>query len=284
MSNEPTPPAGPGQPSTTPPATPASPFNPDGTFVENWHTMAPAGYEDLREDKTLPRFKNVWDQARSYVSVRKQVPMDKMPRPNENWGEQEWNEFYDAGGRPKTPQDYGVKMPKDFPKDYWDDKKAEKYQETFHKIGLSKKQADALIALNNEETLAVIKDVEQQAEMEFTALKDNLRKKWGRAFEQNTHLGNIAIEKGAKGDEGFKDRLIDKINKDPDLIEYSANLGSLFSEPGVVETTRVPTPGDLQDQIRVIEKDYSSLDKATRMRAVDKVMKLREQIKKDKTG
>ena len=281
MSDETTPPVAPEQPPS-----PTSPFNADGTLVENWHTLAPEGYEHLREDKTLPRIKKFWDLSSSYVNVRKQVPLDKMPRPNDNFSEADWDEFYKAGGRPDTAQDYNIKKPEDFPEEYWVQDNADKYQEVFHKLGINKKQSDALVALNNEMTLAAIKDIEQQEEMEFTTLKDNLRKKWGRAFDQNTHLGDIAIEKGAKGDEGFKERLIEKINKDPDLIEYSANLGSLFSEHGIFEDTKIPTPSDIQKQINELRADprFLSKEKSIRQPLIDQINRLTEQMLKDKAG
>ena len=281
MADETTPPVAPEQPPS-----PASPFNADGTLVENWHTLAPEGYEHLREDKTLPRIKKFWDLSSSYVNVRKQVPLDKMPRPNDNFSEADWDEFYKAGGRPDTAQDYNIKKPEDFPEEYWVQDNADKYQEVFHKLGINKKQSDALVALNNEMTLAAIKDIEQQEEMEFTTLKDNLRKKWGRAFDQNTHLGDIAIEKGAKGDEGFKERLIEKINADPDLIEYSANLGSLFSEHGIFEDTKIPTPSDIQKQINELRADprFLSKEKSIRQPLIDQINRLTEQMLKDKAG
>jgi hypothetical protein len=277
MSNDETPPAAP----TTPAA---SPFNADGTFVENWQTLAPEGYEDLKEDKTLPRFKNVWDTARSYVSVRKQVGVDKMPRPNENWGDAEWNEFYDAGGRPKTAKDYNVKIPKDFPPDKWDQVKADKYQEMFHKIGLSKKQADQLIAFNNEDVLATLKGMEERETQFNTELWDKLHAKWGRAYDQNVFRGEKAIERGCKGDEGFKQRILDKVNKDADLIEYVANMESFFVEHGVVEDPSIPTPDDLKSQIARLMADprYNSKEKSIRQPLIDQVQRLFAQMNKEK--
>ena len=264
---------------------PTSPFNPDGTFVENWHTLAPEGYEDLKTDQTLPRFKNVWDFSRSHVSQRKLVGADTMVRPNENFSEQDWNEYYDAGGRPKTAGDYNIKKPDDFPEDKWDQAKAEKYQEFFHKIGLSAKQVEAITKFNNEDVLSVLKDQADAKEAEEIALKDGIIKKWGRAYEQKAHRGNIAVHKGADGDEGFEQRLLDKINKDPELLEFASNLGGLFSEHDLAEDPNVPTPADIQTQIDTIMHDprYSSPLKAVRQPLIDQVMRLREQMNKDTT-
>jgi|GEM_PF-3504561 len=240
-----TPPAEtPGQPST-----PSSIVNADGTLVENWHTFAPEGYEDLRDDKTLPRIKRIWDLGKSYVHVRKQVPLEKIARPNENFTEADWNEFYEAGGRPKTAEDYNITKPKDFPKEYWDDNRSKGFQKLFHKLGLSKKQCDDLVKYNNEEVLKSIQTQNQQEEAEFQELNDKLHQKWGAAYDQKVHIGNLAIEKGSNGDLEYKERLLDKINADPDLIEFASNLGNLFTESRIIETPKMPTPADIDAKI-----------------------------------
>ena len=282
MSEEETPPVAPEQPIV--PAAPASPFNSDGTFVDNWHTMAPDGYEELRTDKTLPRLKNPWDMARSYVQVRKQVPLDKIPRPSENFGEQDWNEFYDAGGRPKTPGDYNIKMPEGFPADRWDKTKAEKYQNLFHKIGLSQKQADTITAANNEDVMAAIQDNTQREEQEKVIVWDNIHKEWGRAFDQNVHRGNVAIHVGSNGDEGLEQSLLAKVNKDPELLKLVSNLGGKFTESSPFESPSVPTPGDLQTQIDALRADprHTSNDKTIRQPIIDRISRLTEQMYKDK--
>lgn len=282
MSEEETPPVAPEQPIVS--AAPTSPFKSDGTYVENWHTMAPEGYEDLREDKTLPRFKNPWDMARSYVQVRKQVPLEKIARPNENFSEQEWNEYYDAGGRPSTPGDFNIKMPEGFPEDKWDQAKAVKYQDFFHKIGLSKKQVDAITAFNNEDVMAVLQDNKQREEMEATIVWDTIHKEWGRAFDQNVHRGNVAIHVGSNGDEGLEQSLLAKVNKDPELLKLVSNLGGKFTENSPFETPSVPTPGDLKTQIDKLRADprYMSKDKSIRQPIIDQISRLTEQMYKDK--
>ena len=73
-----------GQPATAVETTeaPSSIVKEDGSLVENWHTLL--SDETLHDDQTLPRFKNVESLAKSYLNVRKQVPMDKIAIPTEN--------------------------------------------------------------------------------------------------------------------------------------------------------------------------------------------------------
>ena len=142
----------------------------------------------------------------------------------------------------------------------------EGYQDLFKKIGISKKQSDAISAYNSEQMISQLTTMAQKSEMDFNILKDGLTKKWGLAFEQNTHLGNIAIDKGAiKGADGkvdldAKERLIEKINKDPDLIEFASNLGSLFSEHKIVEDSNIPSIGDMDSKIREAQAHPAYMD------------------------
>jgi hypothetical protein len=136
--------------------------------------------------------------------------------------------------------------------------------------------------------IAGIKAKAQKEDDEFNILNDNLHKEWGRAYDQKVHLGNKAIDKGVKGDEGLRERVTEKINNDPDLIKLVSNLGGMFSEETPFEEQRIDTPSDLQTQINEIMDDprYMSKDKAVRMPLINRVMRLREQMNKDmkKTG
>ena len=138
----------------------------------------------MHEDQTLATIKDINSLSKSYVHVRKQVPLDKMPRPNDNFTDEDWGEFYKAGGRPDTAADYGIARPDEIPEEVMSKEVIEGYQELFHKIGLSKKQSDALTAYNNEKTVEAINYQTQQSEMDFNTLSDNLRKNWGMAFDQ----------------------------------------------------------------------------------------------------
>jgi len=284
MSNETMPPAAPEQASI--PAAPVNLINDKGDMAENWHTRAPEGYEDLRDDKTLSTIKNIWDFGKSHVHMRKQVPVDKMPRPNEKWGDDDWNEFYKAAGRPETPGDYNIQRAEGITEEEMPQEVIDGYQDLFHRIGLSDKQVKAIETHNNE--LSVKRKTAQlQAEEDFnTSLWDKLHDEWGRAYDQKVFRGTKAIERGTEGDEGLYQRVLDKVNKDADLIKYVANMEDKFSEHEPIERSTIPTPKDLQAQINEIMADprYTNRDKSVRQPLIDRVMRLREQMIKDKAG
>ena len=265
---------------------PASLVSADGSLVDGWHSQAPEGYEDLREDKSLSTIKNVFALGRSYVHVRKQVPMDKMPRPNENWGDADWEDFHKAGGRPDTAADYG-----DLPApEHWNDKllpwdkvKSD-WQETFHRIGLSKKQADAIREQNDTHDAAYSLALANAETERNTQLWDRLHDKWGGAYDQRVARGTKAIERGTGDDEGFYQRVLEKVNGSIDLIELMANIEDGFSEHDQVAIPRIDIPSDIQSQITELMADprYNSRDKAVRQPLISKIMRLREQMAKDK--
>ncbi|KKN75811.1 hypothetical protein LCGC14_0376870 [marine sediment metagenome] len=239
--------------------------NADGTFVKDWTTKLKD--ETLHNDPTLIRFKGIEELSSGHVNVRRQVPMDKMPRPTDHFTDTDWEDFHKAGGKPDTAGDYNIQRDEKIPEAAMTKQMIEGYEELFHKIGLSKKQSDAIVAYNSEQMITQLTTMAQKSEMDFNTLKDGLTKKWGLAFEQNTHLGNIAIDKGAiKGADGkvdldAKERLIEKINKDPDLIEFASNLGSLFAEHKIVEDINIPSIGDMDTKIREAQNHPAYMDK-----------------------
>ena len=237
-----------------PPAEPAAPpaeplaalVNSDGELREGWRDTLP---EDIRGDKVFDRVSNFEGVMKSLASAEKAFGKDKIVKPNEASSDADWDAYYVAGGRPDTAGDYNLTRPDELPEEHYSQELATAAQELFHKIGLSKKQADALFAFNNNNAIALLTKNAQDSELEATTLKNGLYAKWGNAYEQRKHFGNAAVESGTAGDVEFKERLLGKFGNDPDFIEYSANLGAKFQETGSPMVTTIPTPGDIQEQI-----------------------------------
>ena len=229
----------------TEPAAPTSMFNEDGSFVENWHTLLKD--ESLHTDTTLPRLKDVENLAKSYVHVRRQVPLNKIAIPTETSTDSEWEEFHKAGGRPETAADYNLAKPEDLPEEYYSPELASAAQELFHKIGLNHNQAAALFKFNNDHVMASLNQQTQDFEAAKTEAKEKLLARWGNAYEQRLHYANKAVELIEDAD--LKERIKDKFGNDPDFIEYSFGLGSKFMEHRAVEPNLIDTPADLQVQI-----------------------------------
>lgn len=230
-----------------PPVAPTSMVGEDGNFVKDWQMHL--SDETLHEDKTLQTFKNIEGLAKSYVHVRKQVPLDKIAIPNENTTDAEWDNWHTAGGRPPTAVDYNIAKPDDFPEEHWNADLALAAQDIFHKIGLNSKQVTALMEFNNANILTALKTQNDGIVANRQEIKDGLYKDWGAAYEAKKHQGNYAVEKGTVGDEEFKARLCAKFGDDPDFIRFTSNIGGKFAEHGDIVESKISTPGDIQAEI-----------------------------------
>jgi hypothetical protein len=120
----------------------------------------------------------------------------------------------------------------------------------------------------------------QQSDQESTQkeLVAGLQREWGRAYEQNVHLGNVAIEEGVKGNDEFKERLTKKFGNDPDFIRFASNLGSKFAESKMIDTS-IPTPMDIQEKINeMMQTDaYMNRNNPNHKITVEKVQRLFQQ-------
>lgn len=269
--------SGPETPVVTDTSTPF--ISEDGTLNEGWreHYLD----ETIRAEPYFAEVKDVQSVFKSVIAARSMVGKDKMVVPNENSSEGDWDAAYTALGRPDTAADYNFQRPEEFPEELYNTDLANAAQDMFHKMGLSHKQANTLLAWNLEQTLSAVKQQEIDAELQQKTLVDGLYSDWGNAYEQKKHLANVAIEKGTEGDDEFKARVLEKFGNDPDGIRLLANVGSKFAEHGSVETSLIPTPGDIDIQIAELMQTAAfrggpGIPQEEHLAMVNKVFALRE--------
>ena len=267
-------------------------FDAEGNFTENWtHLLTDTA---LHDNPTLKASKTIESLASQTVNAQKLVGADKIAVPNEASTELEWETFHKAGGRPETAADYNFARPEALSEEHYSQELATAAQELMHKLGLSKKQADALFEFNNNTVIAQLTTATQDSELAMTELQDGLHADWGNAFEQKKHDGNVAINKGAEGETPeFKARVVEKYGSDPDLTRLLANLGKVYREAGIITAASIPTTSDMQEEIdditasNVYGIDYvkHGFTRAQHGTAVQKALALRERMTKSvKTG
>ncbi len=250
----------------------------DGKFTETWRESLS---EDIRAEKCLDTIRDIDGLAKMFVHTKRMVGKETIAIPGENSSEADWDTFYISAGRPDTAADYNLKRPDNFPEDLFDSNRASKAQDLFLKLGLSKKQSDAIFQMDLDDALAARQDMTNSAELADKELRENLAKEWGQAGEQQKHFGNLAIDHGTKGDEDFRSRLTQKFGNDPDFIKYSANLGSKFAEASGAPAT-VPTPVEINEKIAEVmaTKAYiggPDISPAEHKSAVEKVKRMFEE-------
>lgn len=262
-------------------------FGSDGVLSEGWQSTLPEEYRDEASLKTVNDTKVL---AKMFVDTKRMVGKDTIAIPNDSSPKDEWSEYYRHGGRPDTVEDYGLAVPEGFPPEFADKvfpaDRIAKWQQRFFDGGVSKKAASQFIAEFANDMLRDIQSAKQAEEAQLTELTSGLSTEWGAAYDQNIHLGNIAIEEGTEGSAEFKDRVVAKVQKDPDLTRLLANLGSKFAEGKPPDFTNIPTPSDLQTQIDELMASPVLTDRestiAQREVITNKIMVLREKMNPEK--
>lgn len=261
---------------------PESFINPDGTFVENWPSKLQD--ESLREDKTLQTIKNLEHLAKSYVHVRKQVPLDKITIPGVNATDEERNIFHEALGRPKTAEEYVLEVPEEHA-DYFDEELIKEARSMFHGQGFNQKQVDILWEFEKKRVVQMDKMLNDFEEQEKSEAETALRNKWGTAYDENIHLANRMItENAVEGEE--RDYLIAEYGNDPKLAGFLANIAKKFVEHKIITDVETPS-ADTESKISELMnspayKDPQFPDRAEHKRVVAQVYALREQLVKMK--
>jgi len=174
-------------------------------------------------------FKDVGSIVDSYQNLEKLMgaPKERLLKLPEKSDAPEWNEIYDRMGRPKTANDYKFATPANSDEGFvnW-------AKETFHKNGLTQKQAETLIngynELNKSRETEYTNQVSRQHENDLKALKSE----WGAAYEQNANIVDQAAVKFGLDSEviqGLKEAM-----GPAGAMKFLHNIGSKIGEASFV--------------------------------------------------
>lgn len=216
---------------------PPSLIGEDGLLVENFAELLP---EDIRTEetlKTMPR--DIPNLIKMTVNAQKKIGKNKVALPGEKASETEMNEFYEAIGRPKTPQDYGkFEKPKELGDEHWNSDRVERFKAKAHSLGLTKKQAEGLLSWDTEETVNMLQSKTEADAAELAKVEEGLKRKMGMAYEQNVHNVNILFDITNNDNEERKAAMIAKYGRDPLFIEWASEISKQFIEHEIM-------PGEL---------------------------------------
>ena len=183
--------------------------------------------EDLRDNATLGKFKDVGDLGASYIKMQEMLgSRDKIP--TENSTEEEVGAFYNKLGRPATPEEYSIEMPAD---SGYDEQLYQGFLQQAHQSGLTNKQAQDAINFYsqlNENAQINVETTMQQAKVDAeTALK----KEWGaKDYQRNLALSRRAFNRFA--DDDLKKFVQESgVSNNVSLIRFLHKIGKSFSDP-----------------------------------------------------
>jgi len=237
--------------------------------------------EDLQSNESLKKFSSIESLAKSYVNAESMIGADKMIKPNKNFSDEDWNNFYTAAGRPDDAKNYEINYETDNP-DALDN-----FKTSVHKLGLSTPQAQGILdyytEMNKGATEAATRDLEQQKHQQEL----ELRKELGQQFEPSVmkarqaaqtfaseEILNIPLADGST----FKDHpaiikmfmgIADKMGEDVIRAEGDTNfLSPIEIDKQIAELTQPNMP--------YWNKTHPDHDKA-----VEQVLELREKKPRD---
>lgn len=140
-----------------------------------------------------------------------------------------WNQVYERLGRPKEAKEYELKGPEGAS----DEKFIEWARGTFHELGLSKKQAEALTGKWNERVKGMLGESNQNYERQLAEQETALKKEWGAAYDQN-----INVAKHAAKAFGLDGATIDKLETAmgySGVMKFMHTLGGKVGEASFVD-------------------------------------------------
>lgn len=197
---------------------------PLGTPPERWQDSLP---EDLRDNPSIKDYKDMNSLVKAYIHQQKLIGTDKIPAPNDKWGQEDWDKFYSTLGRPESPDKYEIEMP-ELPEGVQiPEKHLEWLKEDLHASGMTQRQAEEFIKRNlgrlSEEMESRQKEQETRL-LEFQKAKGDEYKKIERAAQM------FVQEFGSPEIIEFFDK--SGLGNSPELIELLGKAGSALMEDG----------------------------------------------------
>jgi len=215
--------------------------------------------EDLRENETLSKFKDVGSLGSSYLELQKMVgSRDKIP--TEESTEEEVNSFYNKLGRPESPDAYDIKVPDEGGTGMkYDQKLYADFLQTAHQSGLTNKQAQDAIDFYAKMNEASSINSEAQMQQAKVDAETALKKEWGvKEYDRNLAISRRAFNRFA--DDDLKKFVQESgVSNNVSLIRFLHKIGKSFSDPKLEGSGK--TAGSIDSDSAKLEIDAMMKDK-----------------------
>jgi hypothetical protein len=212
--------------------------------------------EEFRNDPNISKFTEIDALAKSYINATRMIGQDKVAVPNENSTEDQWNEVYGKLGRPESPDKYKLEVKSDVVP--LDEGAVKSFAENAHKLGLNNKQAQGILEYYKNSMEGSAQQARVNTETAQANAEAELRKEWGRSYEDNIKKAGAVAKANMSGDIlnlELKDGT--RIGDHPDVIKGFANIANLLSEDKLIgtESENVDRGTDYEAEISKIVND-----------------------------
>jgi len=210
--------------------------------------------EDIRTDPTLANIKDLPTLAKGYVNAQHLIGSKRVAIPGEKATDQEWGAFYDAAGRPATPDKYELPKLELEPEVQIDDKQKDEVFKKLHSLGLTNRQAQGVLEMHLNTLNDGVKQTKTATANSSSAAESALKQEWGDKFTANVDIAKAAIKKFGGDGAG---EVIDFLNKSG--LGNNVPLIRLFHKIGLTVQEDVQRQGggtglELTDQTRALQE------------------------------
>ena len=234
--------------------------------------------ENLRSNPSLKNFTDANALAKSYVHARSMIGADTVVKPQSNWTDDQYDQFYMDTGRPESSADYDIKISiEDTDEDAWN-----KFKDAAHGAGLNGRQAQKMAEYLENTITAVDQRSEENVQQINIQTEADLKKEFGQATEQKITMAMAAAERYIDPELLDDVFLSDgrRLGDHPDIIRMFAAIASDIGEDSLVGegTQLVMTPAEAMSlaKQKMTEGAYTDKFHPQHDEAVEEVQKLFE--------
>ena len=196
--------------------------------------------DDIRTDPAIAGagIKDAEGLAKSYINAQKAIGKKRLEVPSDDWGEDDWNVFHQAIGRPDKADGYVTLGENELAKELGIDEASVKgIQEAFHKNGLSPKQAEGIFQYFLDSSKTGMDLASEQATSAMTEANAALTTEWGSNKDLNIKLGQQVLNQLA---EPALLEMLDSsgLGNNPAMLKFLHKIGSSMLEDDVVSRVK----------------------------------------------
>jgi len=200
--------------------------------------------------------KKGWDSpvamASSYREIEKLMGGEKLPIPKDPNDKTAWDVVHRALGKPETPDGYGLEKIEGL-----DPAFAKEAAKAFHDLGLSPKQAAALVEFQTNGVKARMEAMENEFQQKRQLDVNGMKKDWGNQFEPKVEMGRRAASQFGLDAAALES--LERAMGTRKASEFLVKVGESFAEAPMVHAQAAPpqamTPQTATAEINRLKAD-----------------------------
>ena len=193
--------------------------------------------DDLKENATLQKFKDVGGLSSSYLSMQEMLG-SRVKVPTDESTDEERGEFYNKLGRPEAPDKYELQIDERFSQSPDDLQKIQEFKTQAFQNGYTNAQAQKAVDFYTKMIDGAMVDTEAVMGQARVSAEAVLKKEWGPAqYDKNLALSRRAFNRFA--DDDLKTFVNEHgIANNVAMIKFLHKIGTAFSDPDMAGSGR----------------------------------------------